>query len=492
MEHRLAPEQQQTEHWRTNLALSLESVALSLRSRSCSRARSLARTPTSRSINVQVEDASARLTALESEVARQRAVASAPAPAGFPYAARTRGKTMLRKAPAARSGMVGVLDAGVEVLVEEAAVAGEDVARLRVSGALGGWGNADKFERLEGDAASEAVAARTPLPLDAGAAVRLVDGMGAGADTVRELFAAAAGLPSTVDSEAGREARARFLWQLLATSGDSGAVALGDVAMFVGRAAARHCRAQPSLASWAPRQKASATRTEEGVPPEQQHEPVSAFEARAEEARQAAARADTAAANLAKSQAEIQATMATAMASGELDEVRDALARASELESEMAEQQKKCAQLVEETKEAAAALELAQQRAAEAIASAVEQEDDEEAVAWLSAALRRCFEAATTREWSRPNTSIAVDERWLKRWLCTGPPRRPYGEVLLPWLRDLFRCVLCCCTLSAVSWCSRLRQTPEPLRADCVSVIVAQPAVATRGACGTFASASSG
>ena len=491
MEHRLAPEQQQTEHWRTNLALSLESVSLSLRSRSCSRALSRARSlsPTSRSVYVQVEDASARLAALESEVARQRAVASAPAPAGFPYAARTRGKTMLRKAPAARSGMVGVLDAGVEVLVEEAAVAGEDVARLRVSGALGGWGNADKFERLEGDAASEAVAARTPLPLDAGAAVRLVDGMGAGADTVRELFAAAAGLPSTVDSEAGREARARFLWQLLATSGDSGAVALGDVAMFVGRAAARHCRAQPSLASWAPRQKASATRTEEGVPPEQQHEPVSAFEARAEGARQAAARADTAAANLATSQAEIQATMATAMASGELDEVRDALARASELESEMAEQQKKCAQLVEEAKEAAAALELAQQRAAEAIASAVEQEDDEEAVAWLSAALRRCFEAATTREWSRPNT---IDERWLKRWLCTGPPRRPYGEVLLPWLRDLFRCVLCCCTLSAVSWCSRLRQTPEPLCADCVSVIVAQPAVATRGACGTFASASSG
>ncbi len=440
MEHRLAPEQQQTEQWRTNLAISLDAV----------------------------EDASARLAALESEAERQRAVAREPPAVGFPYTARTRSKTMLRKAPPTRSGMVGVLDAGVEVLVEEGAVTAQEVSRLRVSGILNGWGNADKFERLDGDAAAaataEAVAARTPLPLDADAAVRLVGGMSTDVGTVRELFDTVAGLPAAADAEAGREPRAGFLWRLLDTAGD-GIVSIEDVAMLVGRAAARHCAAQPSFRSWAPRPKGPSTPAEEGVPPEQEHEPVAAFQARAEAASQAAARADTAAANLATSQAEVQAAMATAMASGELDQVRDALSRASELEAEMAEQKEKCTRLLEEATAATVALEQAKKRAVEAIASAVDQDDDEEAVAWLSAALRRCFEDATTREWSRPEPSTKIDERWLKRWLCTGPPRRPCGEALLPWLREAFRSVLC--TLLILNRCFRLRDNPDLTRVAC-------------------------
>jgi hypothetical protein len=164
--------------------------------------------------------------------------------------------------------------------------------------------------------------------------------------------------------------------------------------------------------------------------------------------------------------------MATAMAGGELDQVRDALSRASELESEMAEQKEKCARLAEEAKEAAAALEQAKQRAVEAFASAVDQEDDEEAVAWLSAALRRCFEDATTREWSRPDPSIKIDERWLKRWLCTGPPRRLCGEALLPWLREVFRFVPF--TLAILNRCSRLYHTSALMRIACFCTRVAR------------------
>lgn len=425
MEQRLAPEQQRTEQRTTNLAVSLDAI----------------------------DDASARLEALESEMERQLAVARAPPVAGFPYMARARSKTMLRKAPPARSGIVGVLDAGVEVLVEEEAVTAQDVSRLRVSGTFDGWGNADKFERLQGDAAAaataEAVATRTPLPLDVDAAIRLFDSMGTDAAAVRELFDTTAGLQAAVDEDAGRDARAEFLWRVLESSID-GAVSLETFAMFVGRATARHCFAQPSTGSWASRQTASRPPSEEGVPPEQEYEPVSAFEARAEAASQTAARAVTVATNLAASHAQVQTSMATAMAAGELDEVRQALGRASELESEMAEQEKKHSFLLAAVEEAEAALKLAQERVVEARASA-DREDDEEAVAWLSAALLQCFEAATSHEWSRPDPSSSLDEGWLKRWLCTGPPRRLCGEVLLPWLRDLFRFVLRCCSVWLLS-----------------------------------------
>jgi hypothetical protein len=428
MDHTLTAEQQRTEHRRTNLAASADAI----------------------------DDANARLAALEFEQARQQAAARDPgARAGLPYAARARGKAMLRKAPPARSGIVGVLEAGAEVMVEEEAETEQGVARLRVSGdALSGWGNADKFERVQGDegaaATAEAVAARTPLPLDAQAAVRLFDDMGVGADAVRELFDATAALPATTEAQ-GREARAGFLWKLLASAAGDRSVTLADLAPFLGRAAARHCLAQPSVASWAVRQARAPPPTEEGVPPEvveEEYEPLSFFESRAEEATKAVSRAEIAASNLAASQAEVQASMATAMASGELDVVREALSRAAALETELAEQKDKCVRLAAEAEEAAGALALAQERSVVAVALAATEshEDDEDVTAWLGAALLRCFESATTPEWTRPDPSTAVDERWLQRWLCTGPPRRPRGEELLPWLHHLFRCACRYCT----------------------------------------------
>ena len=62
-------------------------------------------------------------------------------------------------------------------------------------------------------------------------------------------------------------------------------------------------------------------------------------------------------------------------------------------------------------------------------------------MAWLGMALRRCFEAATTREWSRPEGGALLDEGWLRRWLTSTAhegSQRPPGEQMLPWLYELF------------------------------------------------------
>ena len=88
----------------------------------------------------RVDDALSRLEAMQAEHERQAKVdadaAAGVVPAGFPYLARSVGRVMLRKAPPVRSGQVGVLDAGAEVTVEEAAETADGVARLRVVGSL--------------------------------------------------------------------------------------------------------------------------------------------------------------------------------------------------------------------------------------------------------------------------------------------------------------------------------------------------------------------
>ena len=203
----------------------------------------------------RVDDALSRLEAMQAEHERQAKVdadaAAGVVPAGFPYLARSVGRVMLRKAPPVRSGQVGVLDAGAEVTVEEAAETADGVARLRVVGSLSplsGWGNADKFERVEdeGGEGAAAMAAAAPAievaPPSPARAAKLFASL-APAAIIEQAFLTFASAPDTANAEAGREARASFLWELFTAGGAE--LSIENLAAFLGRAAARHHMSQP-------------------------------------------------------------------------------------------------------------------------------------------------------------------------------------------------------------------------------------------------------
>ena len=213
----------------------------------------------------RVDDALSRLEAMQAEHERQAKVdadaAAGVVPAGFPYLARSVGRVMLRKAPPVRSGQVGVLDAGAEVTVEEAAETADGVARLRVVGSLSplsGWGNADKFERVEdeggeGAAAMAAAPAIEAAPPSPARAAKLFASL-APAAIIEQAFLTFASAPDTANAEAGREARASFLWELFTAGAAEGGAALSieHLAAFLGRAAARHHMSQPGASKFPP------------------------------------------------------------------------------------------------------------------------------------------------------------------------------------------------------------------------------------------------
>ena len=107
-----------------------------------------------------LDAANEQLRIVEDEIARQhtadvRRQDGSSTASEFPSMGCSTSRVMLRKLPPQNSGVVGVLEAGGVVTIEDAAETADGTLRYFVRGRLTGWGNADKFE-CRGGASSPA------------------------------------------------------------------------------------------------------------------------------------------------------------------------------------------------------------------------------------------------------------------------------------------------------------------------------------------------
>ena len=99
-------------------------------------------------------------------------------------------------------------------------------------------------------AAAPAIEAAPPSPARA---AKLFASL-APAAIIEQAFLPFASAPDTANAEAGREARASFLWELFPAGAAEGGAALSieHLAAFLGRAAARHHMSQPGASQFPP------------------------------------------------------------------------------------------------------------------------------------------------------------------------------------------------------------------------------------------------